>query len=182
MTTLTNLELAMLGLISEKPKHGYQIELDIQARGMREWAEIGFSSIYHALNKLEQKGWLSAALDSSGQGPARKVFSLSAAGRQALHDAVLTRMTSPRRYSSDLELALAYSDNLSSAELKRSLEDYSNQLQNKIKALNEKLAQDQLRGIPESAEWLFDHSLHALNCELSWIQDLISKLIRNEHA
>ena len=51
--TLTNTELAILGLVAEQPKHGYQIEQDIAARGMRDWTEIGFSSIYYVLNKLE---------------------------------------------------------------------------------------------------------------------------------
>ena len=50
---MTNPELAILSLIAEKPRHGYDIEQVIEARGMREWTEIGFSSIYYLLNKLE---------------------------------------------------------------------------------------------------------------------------------
>lgn len=56
--TLTNTELAILGLVAERPKHGYQVEQDIAERGMRAWTEIGFSSIYYVLNKLEAAGWL----------------------------------------------------------------------------------------------------------------------------
>ena len=60
METLTNSELAILGLVAEHPRYGYQVEQDIAARGMREWTEIGFSSIYYVLNKLEAAGWLAS--------------------------------------------------------------------------------------------------------------------------
>ena len=33
---MTNAELAILNLIAEKPRHGYQIEQVIQDRGMRD--------------------------------------------------------------------------------------------------------------------------------------------------
>ena len=51
---MTNAELAILSLIGESPRHGYEIEQVIEARGMREWTEIGFSSIYYLLKKLEK--------------------------------------------------------------------------------------------------------------------------------
>jgi DNA-binding PadR family transcriptional regulator len=37
--------LTLLGLLAEKPRHGYELEEVIIARGMRDWTEIGFSSI-----------------------------------------------------------------------------------------------------------------------------------------
>jgi DNA-binding PadR family transcriptional regulator len=43
---MTNAELAILSLVAEQPRHGYEIEQVIEEREMREWTEIGFSSIY----------------------------------------------------------------------------------------------------------------------------------------
>ena len=53
---VTEAELMILGLLAERPRHGYEIEEVIEARGMREWTAIGFSSIYYLLNKLEKGG------------------------------------------------------------------------------------------------------------------------------
>ena len=50
---MSSAELAILSLIAEKPRHGYEIDEVIEERGMRDWTEIGFSSIYYLLNKLE---------------------------------------------------------------------------------------------------------------------------------
>ena len=59
---MTNAELAILSLIAEQPRHGYDIEQIIEARGMREWTEIGFSSIYYLPNKLEKAGLVESQL------------------------------------------------------------------------------------------------------------------------
>ncbi|NUS65813.1 MAG: PadR family transcriptional regulator, partial [Saccharothrix sp.] len=67
--------MTLLGLLVEQPRHGYELEEVITARGMREWTEIGFSSIYYLLGKLRDRG-LVAEVDApgSGRGKARKVF------------------------------------------------------------------------------------------------------------
>jgi DNA-binding PadR family transcriptional regulator len=177
---ITNLELAVIGLIAESPKHGYQIEQDIQQRGMREWAEIGFSSIYHVLNKLEKLRWLTSNLDASGQGPARKVYSLSPQGREGYHHSVLTRLKSPRRYSSDFELAMANLNALSREEILSSLEQYVSSLKSIVNNLTQKQETDRQHGLPLNVELLFDHSLNALHSEISWIQSIIPKIQRQK--
>nr|MBA3799931.1 PadR family transcriptional regulator [Geodermatophilaceae bacterium] len=44
---LTPSELTVLGLIVERPRHGYDLEQVIEQRGIRQWTDIGFSSIYY---------------------------------------------------------------------------------------------------------------------------------------
>jgi DNA-binding PadR family transcriptional regulator len=60
MKHLTDAELLLLGLVAEMPRHGYELDQVIQQRGMREWTEIGFSSIYFVLGKLEKLGLATA--------------------------------------------------------------------------------------------------------------------------
>ena len=59
---MTNAELAILSLVAEQPRHGYEIESVIEQRGMRAWTEIGFSSIYYILKKLEKAGLIAAEI------------------------------------------------------------------------------------------------------------------------
>ncbi len=53
---LTPAELTVLGLIVEQPRHGYDLEQVIEERGIRQWTDIAFSSIYYVLAKLEKRG------------------------------------------------------------------------------------------------------------------------------
>ena len=56
MQVLTPAELTVLGLIVEQPRHGYDLEQVIEERGIRQWTDIAFSSIYYVLAKLEKRG------------------------------------------------------------------------------------------------------------------------------
>src|SRR3546814_11724527 len=63
---LTPSELTVLGLIVEQPRHGYDLEQVIEERGIRRWTDIGFSSIYYVLAKLEKRGLVDADEGRSG--------------------------------------------------------------------------------------------------------------------
>ncbi len=79
---LTHAEQLLLGLIAEMPRHAYQLNKEIELRGMREWTPIGFSSIYFVLGQLEKMGLISAKKPTGAK--ARKTFRVTTAGRQAL--------------------------------------------------------------------------------------------------
>jgi DNA-binding PadR family transcriptional regulator len=52
--TLTNSEVALLGLLSEKAKHAYQIGRDVEHRDMRSWTDLSQSTIYRQLTSLHK--------------------------------------------------------------------------------------------------------------------------------
>jgi len=105
---MTNTELAILSLIAEKDRHGYEIESLIEERGMREWTEIGFSSIYYILKKLEKKKWIKGkVVRQAGPGRSRVVYHISAAGRKALRASTLEALSVPHSASSPMQLGLA---------------------------------------------------------------------------
>ncbi len=53
---LTHVAFVVLGLVSEHPCHGKDINRRIEERGMRSWTAIGKSSIYGVLKNLKDKG------------------------------------------------------------------------------------------------------------------------------
>jgi DNA-binding PadR family transcriptional regulator len=108
---VSNAELVLLSLIMEKPRHAYEIEQVIEQRNMRDWTEIGFSSIYRVLSKLEGDGWLEGEMQPpEGRGPARKVYHLTPSGRETWQQAALACLSHPERKYSPFLLGL---DNLS---------------------------------------------------------------------
>jgi DNA-binding PadR family transcriptional regulator len=93
---MTDAELAVLSLVAECPRHGYEIEQVIAERGMRDWTDVGFSSIYYLLGKLEKAGLVEARGDGSpGRGPARRVFAPTAEGFSSWTDASLRALSDP---------------------------------------------------------------------------------------
>jgi DNA-binding PadR family transcriptional regulator len=136
---------------------------------MREWTEIGFSSIYYLLNKAEKLGWISARHEESDQGPPRKVYALTEQGRRALRDAVFQRLAAPAPYSGEFELALAFLPVLPGAEADRAL---AQNLQ-RLEADLARVAARRTPGLPPHVDALFSHSLNAMQAERDWLASFI---------
>lgn len=166
---MNNKETALLGLLTEGAKYGYQLEQDIEARGMREWTEIGFSSIYYLLNKAEAQGWISARRKKSAQGPQRKVYALTEQGRSALRDAVARRLAQPTPHTGEFDLALAILPILPDAETDRALAHYRQQLEADLA----RVAARRAPGLPPHVDALFSHSLNAMKAERDWLVSFI---------
>ncbi len=171
---ITHKELAILGLLLESPKYGYEIEKDIEDRGMREWTAIGFSSIYYLLNKLLDQGWAAAHLEEGGEGPTRKVYAITDAGVSALQTAVAENLANPQPHSGGFDLALAYMPVLEDTEIRACLTAYRDWLIKDL-ARVEKQWQDSSKGqLPHHVNALFDHSLHTIRAELAWVKDYLA--------
>ena len=73
-------EAAILGLLCESPLYGYTIEKIIEERGMRHWTDIGFSSIYYVLKRLESKMLITSSCEQQADRPSRKPYTTTDAG------------------------------------------------------------------------------------------------------
>lgn len=183
MDELTNTEMAILGLAAEGPRHGYQIEQDIAMRGMREWTEIGFSSIYYILNKLEKSGWLASELISGTAaegrgGPARRVYRLTETGWGVLREAVRVRLARPRLRSGDFDLALANQPILPPEEARAAVRENRDDLTQRVEFVRARLQASRAgaRQAPPHVEALFSRSLALMQAELDWLNEYLTQL------
>lgn len=172
---MTNAELAILGLIAEQPRHGYDVEQIIEARGMREWTEIGFSSIYYLLNKLEKTGFVEGRhQQTEGKGPARKVYSITQQGWQALIEGALAALSAPQRGSSPFLLGLSNYPIIPREQLLAALNAYTARLDERVAHIvGQAEAQ---RPSPDFVQAMFDYSQHMLEAERQWIRRFIQEV------
>ncbi len=77
------LDLLILKTISLEPKHGWAIAKRIQQIS-NEVLQVQQGSLYPALHRLEQQGWIRAKWSESESGRAAKFYSLTVAGRAQL--------------------------------------------------------------------------------------------------
>lgn len=172
---MTDAELAILSLIAEQPRHGYEIEQVFEERGMRDWTEVGFSSIYYILKKLEKNGLIAGQTDrQAGRGPARKVYHITPAGEDAWRAAVLDTLSIPRRPSSPLMIGLAYLPDISPDEALAALRGYCDRLAEQREHVQARA--EELHPLPYHVEAMFDFSLTMIAAELEWVQKLIGNI------
>ena len=77
------MDLLILKTVSLEPKHGWAIAKRIQQIS-REVLQVQQGSLYPALHRLEQRGWLKAKWKESETGRKAKFYSLTASGKAQL--------------------------------------------------------------------------------------------------
>lgn len=77
------LDLLILKTLATEPRHGWAIAKRIQQISS-DVLQVTQGSLYPALHRLEQQGWLKATWEQTDTGREAKVYSLTAAGRKQL--------------------------------------------------------------------------------------------------
>lgn len=165
---LTPAELTLLGLLVEKPRHGYELEEVVTARGMREWTEIGFSSIYYLLGKLRKRG-LAEETDAREDRPvtARKVYAATADGRRACAEASERAIAEPRPVFPPLLVGLANQPSILPERLRAALAQRAAALEERHAEVRR--AADAQPHAPAFVRAIFEHSLTQLAAEQAWL-------------
>jgi DNA-binding PadR family transcriptional regulator len=82
---LTTPDLVLLSLLAERAMHGYEANLELERRHVRDWAAISRPQVYYSLEKLAHAGLIRAAdSDEPTAGPERRTYTTTAKGRTAL--------------------------------------------------------------------------------------------------
>jgi transcriptional regulator len=77
------LDLLLLKILALEPLHGWAIAQRLQQES-GDVLHVSEGSLYPALHKLEQQGWLTATWQATETGRRAKIYTLSRAGRRAL--------------------------------------------------------------------------------------------------
>ncbi|MEX1908081.1 PadR family transcriptional regulator [Janibacter sp. Y6] len=167
---LTSAELTVLGLIVEHPRHGYDLEQVIEQRGIRQWTDIGFSSIYYVLAKLEKRGLIEAAEGRSGV-KSRRVFQATAEGRQIAADEAVAFIADLRAVPYPVLVGLANLPLVSERAYDEALRSRLIQLEARIASVME--AERSQAPLPRPAREVFSYSLSLLEAERSWLAERV---------
>ncbi|MFC7330883.1 GyrI-like domain-containing protein [Marinactinospora rubrisoli] len=165
---LTPAELTLLGLLTERPRHGYELEEVITDRGMREWTEIGFSSIYYLLGRLDKRGLIAQVAAPPGtRGRARKVYAATAEGRRVCAESAEAAIAEPRPVFPAVLVGLANQPAVPPERLRAALDRRAAALEERATALRRAAYRD--RHAPAFVQAIFDYSLRQLDAERAWL-------------
>lgn len=163
---LTNTELALLSLVMEREMHGYEMERLIEERGMRNWTQIGFSSIYFVLRKLEVAGLVASRLEKTpGRGPARRVYAPTDRGREAYAANLQRALSEPERPYPLFLQGLAGLPSLPPAEAAACLGRYAAGLDARLAEIGGKEGS----GVPFHVAAMFSHARCLIEAERDWV-------------
>ncbi|MER7892872.1 PadR family transcriptional regulator [Micromonospora sp. NPDC094482] len=163
---LTPAELTVLGLVIERPQHGYDLEQVIEQRGIRQWTDIGFSSIYYLLTKLEQRGLLHVP-QAPAAAKSRRVFHATTEGRRVAARNALAFVAEARPVPQSLLVGVANLSLLSAQQYAEALRTRLTQLEARIAAVQ--AAQQAQATLPLAALEVFSYTLSLMDAERQWL-------------
>jgi DNA-binding PadR family transcriptional regulator len=178
---LTTPDLVLLSLLAERPMHGYEANLELERRQVRDWAGISRPQVYYSLEKLARLGLIRCAENEEPQaGPERRVFMTSGKGRATLADALERENWTTQRERPPFLTWIALSWQARPGIFQR-------QLERRRQFLEKELAREKttLRAIRKEvghrfheAAWMVGLTIQQFRVELKWL----NKLSREIHC
>ena len=169
--------LVILGLLKEQPLHGYDLKKLIQER-MGDWTDIAFGSIYFALGKMEEEGFIAkVATEKSGNRPSRSIYEITKKGETEFLRLLEEVWAKSERVYHPLDLGLFFMNVLPR-------EDVVNYLEMRVawlEAACEHVAEHKtltmsIKEVPRRVGAIFDHNVVHLQAELEWTRQVLENV------
>src|ERR1700733_3314024 len=125
-----------LGILTRGDATGYEIKKLFDDDGYQHFVEASFGSIYPALSRLTEQGYVSVREESQEKRPDRKVYSITPAGRTAFVASLLKPLPEDR-HRSPFVFAMLFADLLPEARVSGMVDAYISQVEQKLAHLNE---------------------------------------------
>ena len=175
---LSNVEIILLELIKEKNEiSGYEIKKQIEDRGYVSWANIGKTSIYSGIRKLDAKKLitLKTVKKKSGKGPLPQHIKLTKSGEKALSCEIKRALLSQRDFPL-YYIGIAGIHLLERELILDILEERKEMSFENIIRINKIFEEKGGEHLPIQAKALFEHPILLMKTDIKFIDNLIKTL------
>ena len=176
---MSNVEFVLLQILAELDQaSGYDINKLIDQRGYRQWANIGTTSVYTGLKKLNEKGMIVSEHYGvkSGKGPMPNRFVITDSGKAALKNEVLSSLSTTREREQRFDLGLAALPFVEKDEAIDALQKRLNVLRETAKNIKQTYESQGGARLPLHVRSLFHHPLSLIESERAFVMSLIYEL------
>ena len=162
------LDFAILGLLMERPRHGYEIKRALAQLGF--WT-VSFGSLYPALRRLEKRG---AIVASEGTGR-RKAYEITTAGRDIFEE-LLAADPDASETDRAFQIRLAFLSQLPREHRVRVLESRRTKLAAHLKTAREIFieARTATQDPDPYRLALMEHAMRSTEADIAWLDGLVA--------
>jgi len=165
------LELAVLGLLKERPMHGYQLSRELSESLGGLW-RVSYGSLYPTLRRLERAGAIESEAGDERGARRKKVYRITATGEAMFLDLLQEQSQDGQAEDARFRIRLAFFRYLPPETRIRLLERRRQALQRRLAAVTESLRAQ--RATDDYGTALIEHSRDTLGSDISWLDGLIA--------
>jgi DNA-binding PadR family transcriptional regulator len=166
------IELAILGLLKERPMHGYQLSREVADQVGGLW-KVSYGSLYPTLRRLEREGAIEADPGTSGASGTRRktVFRITEAGERQFLDLLQEPPADGRSEDARFRMRLAFFRYLPPETRIRLMEKRRSGLEAQLAEL--KAALTGSHDPDDYTRALMEHGRAAIESDIAWLNGLI---------
>ena len=176
-----SVHLVILGLLSERPCHGYELRQEVERRLFATYINLSGGSLYYNLGQLERSGYVEKAwAEQKGRYPTRQVYQITATGREYLQTELrrlLFDTESREKVFDPINTALAFGHFVSPNELRTALNKHLEWAEKRLAWVVEQHSYwtDQKKATLTQAK-IIEHGLVHYKAEIDWLKQFLHEL------
>jgi DNA-binding PadR family transcriptional regulator len=164
------IELAILGLLKERPMHGYQLQRELSEQLGGLW-RVSYGSLYPSLRRLERDGAISSQA-GAGTGARRKtVYTITEEGERLFLELLQEPPHEGQTEDARFRVRVAFFRYLPPETRVRQLERRRQALQERLTEISSHLRDPGTTDSYQRA--LLEHARAATQADIAWLTDLI---------
>jgi DNA-binding PadR family transcriptional regulator len=169
----TKIDLLLLGLLLDRPMHGYEVYQQIQAEGIDAWFNVSMAGVYYSLGKLRDLGLVVESQQRGGRSTRKSIYHLTEEGRSAFFEAMKTQAVSEEQVYLDYDLVIYLLNKLPLQRATALLEQHQAHLSEQAQQVEATLASKRASGDSPLTLAVLDHQRRYLEMEQAWLSDVI---------
>ena len=169
----TKTDLLLLGLLLDRPMHGYELYQQIQAEGIDVWFNVSMAGVYYSLGKLRDQGLVAESRQRGARSTRKSIYRLTEEGRGAFFAAMEAQAASQEKTYLNYDLVIYLLNKLPLQRATSLLEQRQAFLVEETRKVQTALAAEQDDGQSPLKLAIFDHARRFLEMEQDWLADVI---------
>ncbi|MFC2029502.1 DUF4388 domain-containing protein [Chloroflexota bacterium] len=169
----TKIDLLLLGLLLDRPMHGYELYQQIQTERIDAWFNVSMAGVYYSLGKLRDQGLVAETRQRGGRSARKSIYRLTEEGRTAFFKAMDEQAVSHQEIFLDYDLVIFLLNRLPLQRAISLLDQRREHLAQQVQRAHLALAEERDNGRSPLKLAVLDHKRRFLEMEQAWLADVI---------
>jgi len=179
-----SVQLVILGLLSEKPRHGYELRQEVERRLYATYINLSGGSLYYNLGQLERAGYVEKTrVEQQGRYPVRSVYQITPTGTAHFRIELRKLLFDPEgreRVFDPFNTALAFGHFVEEEELREAVMAHLKWAQERAAWIRGQQKFWQEQEISFAQAKIIEHGLAHYEAEIRWLEEFLHDLGRRE--
>jgi DNA-binding PadR family transcriptional regulator len=169
----TKIDLMLLGLLLDRPMHGYELYQQIQAEGIDGWFNVSMAGVYYSLGKLRDRGLVAESRQRGGRSARKSIYRLTEEGRAAFFATMEEQAIKQEKVYLDYDVVIYLLNKLPLQRAVSLLEQHQTYLAEQAEEVQAALAVERDNGRSPLKLAVLDHKRRYLEMEQAWLADVV---------